>query len=118
MVTFGLSKETIGKINGIFHKYPVIERILIYGCRAKGTFCPSSDIDLTLMGDQIDLSIQYAIENDLDDLLLPYKFDLSVFKKIDNPDFIEHINRVGKEFYLRRHDEYGGNQIRFAGITR
>lgn len=37
-------------------------------------------------------------ENDLDDLLLPYKIDLSVFHLIENQDLTEHINRVGMVF--------------------
>ena len=37
----------------------------------------------------------------LDDLLLPYTFDLSIFAHISNPDLIEHIKRVGVSFYKR-----------------
>jgi hypothetical protein len=36
---------------------------------------------------------------ELDDLLLLYKIDLSIFHKIENPDLIDHINRVGITFY-------------------
>jgi hypothetical protein len=32
----------------------------------------------------------------IDDLLLPYEIDLSIFDHIDNPDLIEHIQRVGR----------------------
>ena len=39
------------------------------------------------------------IENELDDLLLPYKIDLSIFHQIENQDLIDHINRVGIVFY-------------------
>jgi hypothetical protein len=41
----------------------------------------------------------FEIETELDDLLLPYKIDLSAFKTISNPDLIDHINRVGIVFY-------------------
>jgi len=37
--------------------------------------------------------------NDLDDLLLPYTIDLSLFSSISDPDVIEHILRVGVVFY-------------------
>lgn len=36
------------------------------------------------------------------DLLLPYKFDISSFEQIDNPQLVDHIGRVGIEFYLRQ----------------
>jgi hypothetical protein len=58
-------------------------------------------MDLTLEGDNLDLNTLQIIENDLDDLLLPYKVDLSIFSKIDNPDLIDHIKRVGKVLYER-----------------
>ena len=41
------------------------------------------------------------LESELDDLLLPFQIDLSIFQQIDNPDLIEHINQVGQDFYLR-----------------
>ncbi|GAL00503.1 type I restriction-modification system specificity subunit S [Nonlabens ulvanivorans] len=60
---------------------------------------PHSDIDLTLVGNTLTLAQLYAIETALDDLLLPYKIDLSIFHKIENNDLIDHIERVGVEFY-------------------
>ena len=101
----GLLKEDIDRIKAIFSKYDQIEKVLIYGSRAKGNYMPASDIDLTLVGKNIDLSLQLAMEFDLDDLMLPYKFDISIFDKITNPEFIDHINRVGKEFYKRNNNE-------------
>ena len=41
------------------------------------------------------------IDHQLDDLLLPYNFDLSIFDQIDNPELISHIERLGKTFYER-----------------
>jgi type I restriction enzyme S subunit len=95
---FGLSNDDIDKIKVVFAKFPEIERVVIYGSRAKGNYKPSSDIDLTLVGDKLTLSLLQSLENDIDDLLLPYKFDISIFHQISNPDLIAHIERVGKEF--------------------
>ncbi len=95
---FGLSNEDIDKIKVVFAKFPEIERVVIYGSRAKGNYKPSSDIDLTLVGEKLTLSLLQSLENDIDDLLLPYKFDISIFHQISNPDLIAHIERVGKEF--------------------
>ncbi len=38
-------------------------------------------------------------DNELDELLLPYKIDLSVNHKIENKDLLEHINRIGIVVY-------------------
>lgn len=70
---------------------------MIYGSRAKGNFLYNSDIDLSLLG-AISYNDLLKIEMQLDDLLLPYKIDLSVFEKIENEDLKEHIRRVGKVF--------------------
>ena len=92
---YGLDTEDIEAIKKVFSKYSEIENAVLYGSRAKGNNRNDSDIDLTLKGEQITLSQLFEIETELDDLLLPYKIDLSIYHKIENPDFIEHIDRVG-----------------------
>jgi predicted nucleotidyltransferase len=79
--------------------YPSIERAVIYGSRAKGNYKPGSDIDLTLFGPAITEAELLALENRLDDLLLPYTFDISRFHTLQNPQLIDHIQRVGQDFY-------------------
>ncbi len=101
MQSTGLTIEETKKINTVFSRHSEIEKVLIYGSRAMGNFKPASDIDLTLIGTEIDLSLQLKIEFELDDLMLPYKFDLSIFNKITNSEFIDHIKRVGKDFYAK-----------------
>jgi hypothetical protein len=39
--------------------------------------------------------------DELDDLLLPYTIDVSIFNRIDDPDVVDHIRRVGVTFYER-----------------
>jgi hypothetical protein len=41
------------------------------------------------------------LENELDDLLLPYKMDIALSHHIDNEQLKEHIRRVGVVFYER-----------------
>jgi predicted nucleotidyltransferase len=98
---FGLKEKTIEQINEIFAKYSQIEKVILYGSRAKGLSRNSSDIDLTLNGNDLNLSIINKISLDIDDLLLPYTFDISNFKQISNSSLINHIERVGVIFYER-----------------
>ena len=37
----------------------------------------------------------------LDDLMLPWRIDLSILHQIDNPALLEHIARVGKPLWTR-----------------
>lgn len=98
---YGLSEATIAAFHRIFQRYSAIDQAILYGSRAIGNYRTGSDIDLTLVGEVLDLTSLQKIENDLDDLLLPYKIDLSVLKHISNPELLDHIRRVGVVFYER-----------------
>lgn len=98
---YGLDQKNITAINRVFADHSNIDEAILYGSRAKGNYKPGSDIDLTLKGDGINLEQLNKINNDLDDLLLPYTFDISIFQQITNPDLTDHIQRVGKSFYRR-----------------
>ena len=96
---YGLSEETLQKIIVVFKAFPSIKQAILYGSRAKGNFKNGSDIDITLVGQELNLTILGKIEWELDDLLLPYTFDVSIFHHIANAELVEHINRVGKKIY-------------------
>ena len=67
----------------------------------KANYLPGSDIDLALEGKNLSLDTLHKIENDIDDLLLPYKMDLSLLRQIQNAALLDHIERVGTTFYER-----------------
>jgi predicted nucleotidyltransferase len=100
-VLYGLKPDTIAKIYDVFKKYENIEEVILYGSRAKGTFRDGSDIDLTVKGKNIHVKMLNKIIQDLDDLLLPYTFDLSIYDHIKNPDLLAHIKMVGVGFYTK-----------------
>ena len=77
-----------------------VEKAILYGSRARGDYRNGSDIDLTLCGGgDLTLSVRNRIAVELDDLLLPYMIDLSIFRDISDPDMIAHIQRVGTPVY-------------------
>jgi predicted nucleotidyltransferase len=98
----GLAEETVEKIQAVLAGFPQVEKAVIYGSRAKGNFKPGSDIDLTLFGDGLTDKVMSRIYWALDDLLLPYKIDLSLFSALKHPALIEHIRRVGIVLYDRQ----------------
>ena len=100
---YGLSDRTLQKIQGVFSHYPQVERAILYGSRATGTYRNGSDIDLSLCGDALTHSVLSRIDTELDELLLPYTIDLSIFHQIDNPAMVEQIQHVGVNFY----EKYG-----------
>ncbi len=98
---FGLPAHAVEKLRGVFQSWPQIQRVLLYGSRAKGNYRPGSDIDLTIEGEDLSLSQLLAIENQIDDLLLPWMIDLSLKHRIDSTTLLDHISRVGIAFYTR-----------------
>ncbi|MDR3329590.1 MAG: nucleotidyltransferase domain-containing protein [Prevotellaceae bacterium] len=106
-MTYGLPDATLQKLRSVFAQHPEVEEVLLYGSRAKGTYRPGSDIDITMKGALLTHAIQSKVWLEIDDLLLPCMIDLSILHQIGNPDLVEHINRVGQPLYKQannRHD--------------
>lgn len=95
---FGLKPEVVEKPTQVFRQNARVEQVLIYGSRAKGNYRSGSDIDLTIKGKRLEWKDLQAIEQAIDNLLLPYKVDLSLYEQIDNKELLEHIDRWGVEF--------------------
>jgi predicted nucleotidyltransferase len=98
---YGLTDTTIAKIHGVFARFPEIEKAVLYGSRAKGNFKRGSDIDLTLFGETLTPDLRSQIAWELDELLLPYTIDLSLFHELNHAELRQHIERVGMVFYER-----------------
>ena len=99
---YGLPPKTIKDIKDIFNRVERIQKVILYGSRAKGNYRNGSDIDITLIGKNLTLKNSvYPLMDLLEELYLPYSFDISIYNHIKNDNLIEHINRVGKVFYTR-----------------
>jgi predicted nucleotidyltransferase len=98
---YGLNDNTLTKIRDVFNSFGEVEKAILYGSRAKGTFKNGSDVDLTLVGNQLNQYILFQLIDRIDDLMLPYTFDISIFEQVSNPEFKEHVERVGKIFYQK-----------------
>lgn len=95
----GLTEDDVATIHELLARQPKIEQAILYGSRAMGRYRAGSDIDLTLIGCDLAIDDAMALHSALDDSDLPYKFDISVKSKIQNPALVDHITRVGKVFY-------------------
>lgn len=98
---YGLEYDDIMRVREVLAAHEEVTQAVLYGSRAKGNHRPNSDIDLTLMGVNLTVSVLLEIENELDDLLLPYTIDCSIYSHIENLSLLAHIERVGKLFYVR-----------------
>ncbi len=96
---FGLSDKVIDEINGVFRKHSEVEKVLIFGSRAKGNYRPGSDIDLAVIGSGLDFRKLFKISCEIEDLELLYGVDLIDYQSKKNTPIGEHIDRVGQVFY-------------------
>lgn len=97
---YGLSDETVKDLCSVFTNYDNIEKVLLFGSRAKGDFREGSDIDLALFGKDITFNQILDIQVKIEDLALLYSVDLVNFEKYKDFPIGEHILRVGQPFYL------------------
>jgi len=104
MSQFGLSDKTLAVIHRIFEQEPGIQKAILYGSRAKGTYKNGSDIDLTLVGSTLTEAVRAKVAAALDESSIPYQVDLSILDQIANENLVAHIQRVGLVFYERRGD--------------
>jgi uncharacterized protein len=94
MKTPALKPDEMALLRGVFRRYPEINAVKLFGSRAKGTHSPGSDIDLALWG-ELDAVRAQTIASELDDLPLPYQYDVKPFHLIKLRPLREHIERVG-----------------------
>jgi len=95
---FGLKGEVLSAVTETFRNEPRILRAAIFGSRAKGDFKPYSDVDIALYGDLNRTDVENVIA-ELDELPLVYQFDVVAYGLVKNPEFRQHIERVGIGIY-------------------
>jgi len=96
---FGLTDDVWNRLLGVLTSNKKVKQITLYGSRAKGNYRVGSDIDLCLDAEDLSFAELMALETQVDDLLMPWKVDISVRQQIDNPDLLSHIDRVGVCLY-------------------
>lgn len=90
----GLSARELDLIRTVLARHPAVTGAILFGSRAKGTAQPASDVDLALEGITDPLQAE-AIAGELEELPLPYQFDVKALAAIRHRALLEHIERVG-----------------------
>jgi len=96
--SFGLRPEALELIRGVFRRHPEVRRVEVFGSRAMGTFENQSDVDLAVWGD-VDPHLLARIMGELDELPLPYLFDVKAYESIQHEPLKRHIDECGKPLY-------------------
>lgn len=99
MTDFGLPQITIDELLAYFNTKPFIQKVYIFGSRAKGTYHNGSDIDFAILTD--DHKNCHRISAELDDLPTPYKFDVIDYKNLTHTGMKNSIDTDGILFFER-----------------
>ena len=91
----GVVRRDWERITAVLIGEPSLERVLLFGSRAKGTYERGSDIDLACYGSSLDITKMNRLRARIDELPTAYTVDLIRFESIENPDLSTHIERVG-----------------------
>ena len=97
---FGLTEKQLESIRALFERYSEVTSVKVFGSRAMGNFRANSDVDLVCWG-ELDELLLSKILGDLEQLPMPYFFDLQAYENIRNTKLKEHIDTFGKPLYVK-----------------
>lgn len=98
MNTPPLTKGELDLVCGIFRRHPEVTSATLFGSRAKGTHTERSDVDLVVTGNVAPLRAE-AIAAELEELPLPYRFEVQAMDHIHHRPLLDHIKRGGILIY-------------------
>jgi predicted nucleotidyltransferase len=98
MTRSGLSEHEWDLIKRVISRHTEVKGVILYGSRAKGTAVAASDIDLAVEGIEDPLRAE-SLAGELEELPLPYRFDVKALSAIQSRPLLEHIRRVGVRIY-------------------
>ena len=78
-----------------------VDRAILYGSRAMGNYKPSSDIDIALVGSNLNLQILNNLTAQFAELSIPYTLDISIQNQIKNQALLDHISHAGIPLYIK-----------------
>ena len=100
MNKFGIAKQSFNYIIESLGLYKEIEQAIIFGSRSIGNYKKGSDIDLSIIGENVTDKTVLSLSTRLNqELPIPYYFDIINHQSIDNRQLKKHIDQFGTEIY-------------------
>ncbi|XGA79230.1 nucleotidyltransferase domain-containing protein [Halomonas sp. CH40] len=91
-----MKHDDIALIRQAAAHFPTIERVVLFGSRAKGGYRQGSDVDLMIQGHAVTDDTVTQLADQLNEVLpLPYFFDVLNENTLSNDALRQNIKRVG-----------------------
>ena len=100
-MTDGLKERHRKAVIDIIAANAKVERAVLFGSRAAGTYRPASDVDVALFGKRLSASDQANLAAAIEDLTIPQRVQLLLYGAIDSAALRTHIETQGVEWYRR-----------------
>ncbi len=94
-----LEEKLKNELQLIFSKYKEIEKVILFGSRARQDNRYNSDVDICLFGKNITHLIQAKVSMDIDEINTPLSFDILNFNELNKKELIDNILREGIDIY-------------------
>lgn len=94
---YGIEEEIYQEILSVFKNIEPINKVILFGSRAKGTYKPTSDIDLAV--EFVNDDKKLLLIRSLDEIRCALKFDVLNIKQIKNEQLISDIHNEGIIIY-------------------
>lgn len=99
---FGLTEKEILLLESVFEKNRGIEKVFIYGSRAKGNYKKTSDIDLAICFSSGAKKSIAILRSELEDLPIIYSIDATDEEEIETGKFKDAYEKTKQVFYVKR----------------
>jgi len=97
----GLDAAYEEALRDVFRASPQVEKVLIFGSRARGDYKPASDIDLAVCAPDMSFDDFALLKARLEDLPLIFKIDLVHKDHLEDQGLRDVIHNEGHVFYAK-----------------
>jgi predicted nucleotidyltransferase len=99
---YGFSESDRNELFRVFSHYPSLQKVILFGSRAKGNFRKGSDVDLAIVTNSPSRKMLASLHDELEEEAhIPYFFDVVDADTISSKELLQHIYICGKEIYKR-----------------
>ncbi|GMB09190.1 hypothetical protein EDD69_1231 [Thermolongibacillus altinsuensis] len=95
----GISKRWIGELQTYCSTNDKIEKVVLFGSRARGDYQKTSDIDLVIWTKNASHSEQNLMEHAIQQMPTPFKIDVLFFDRLTKEKLISNILKEGIVIY-------------------
>lgn len=97
--TTGISQRFIYQLREYCRTNNDIDRVVLFGSRARGDYRTTSDIDLAVFANNCSHSQQNLIEHDISNMLTPLKIDVVFMNRLTKDNLLSNIKKDGVVIY-------------------